>query len=513
MGKQKLFIFILLQLLSVVAYSQHGIDPHWFSAPIAVPKFNPNASATGAVANNMVVTANGTVIIFYKENGINYYIGSSDNGQSWNAPSPTLFTPATKTGNNNSSIGADIDLNGNIHTIWTSSAKNAVYYSRWIASSQIWSDTIRISGAVRYNVNYCHITRDMKNRLHAVWMDGQEMSTQYAEIMYSRSMDGGLNWSTPIRISTDDNRHSAFPMPDFSGSASDTLCIAWRDSVSTANGWDIMMSYTFNGGQTWSVPGFVYSNSGNQYDPGIVVDKNGIFHIAFHDSPGNYLSVNVKYGYSTNHGLSWNITQFSQPNIRSRLVKSAYDYQNNVVWFFWKDERDYVPPFDYRADIIGAPVTNGGITIGNAEFISDGGTVEYGFHNFKVGSDGIARAHFNTFYTDNTPSTIYYTQQTTMNTSIIRKTSEIPDKITLYQNYPNPFNPTTKIDFSIPKQGFVSIKIYNMLGKEVATLVSREMTPGAYSLDFNASKLSSGVYFYKMEVNGFSEVKKMMFVK
>ncbi len=117
---------------------------------------------------------------------------------------------------------------------------------------------------------------------------------------------------------------------------------------------------------------------------------------------------------------------------------------------------------------------------------------------FWVGLDGTARK-------------LYYDGDLVTN---FRGTeTQIADKYSLSQNYPNPFNPTTKINFAIPKQGFVSIKVYNMLGKEVATLVSKEMTPGSYSFDYNASKLSSGVYFYKMEVNGFSEVKKMMLVK
>jgi len=89
----------------------------------------------------------------------------------------------------------------------------------------------------------------------------------------------------------------------------------------------------------------------------------------------------------------------------------------------------------------------------------------------------------------------------------------IPEKFELNQNYPNPFNPSTKINFSIPKQAFVSLKIYDMLGREVAQLVNQELTPNTYSIDFNASTLSSGVYFYKLESPGFSDIKRMMLVK
>ena len=89
----------------------------------------------------------------------------------------------------------------------------------------------------------------------------------------------------------------------------------------------------------------------------------------------------------------------------------------------------------------------------------------------------------------------------------------IPDSYSLNQNYPNPFNPTTKINFAIPKQGFVTMKVYDVLGRVVKNLVNEVKEAGLYSVDFNASELSSGVYFYKMEVNGFTDVKRMVLVK
>jgi hypothetical protein len=91
--------------------------------------------------------------------------------------------------------------------------------------------------------------------------------------------------------------------------------------------------------------------------------------------------------------------------------------------------------------------------------------------------------------------------------------AEIPEKYDLKQNYPNPFNPVTKISFDLPKQGFVSLRIYDVLGREVRTLVNEVKAPGIYNIDFDASTLSSGVYFYKLETNGFSDIKKMMLIK
>jgi hypothetical protein len=93
-------------------------------------------------------------------------------------------------------------------------------------------------------------------------------------------------------------------------------------------------------------------------------------------------------------------------------------------------------------------------------------------------------------------------------------------EVSLYQNYPNPFNPTTKIKFTIPsiilseaKNLNVTLKIYDVLGREVVTLINEEKQPGVYEVEFDASQLSSGVYYYQLRTENFSETKKMAVVK
>ncbi|CAN5635686.1 hypothetical protein BH10BAC5_BH10BAC5_01050 [soil metagenome] len=89
----------------------------------------------------------------------------------------------------------------------------------------------------------------------------------------------------------------------------------------------------------------------------------------------------------------------------------------------------------------------------------------------------------------------------------------LPSKYNLSQNYPNPFNPTTSISYSLIKNGFASLKVYDMLGKEVSTLVNGIQNAGTYTYSFDASKLSSGVYYYKLESAEFTDTKRMMLVK
>jgi subtilisin-like proprotein convertase family protein len=91
--------------------------------------------------------------------------------------------------------------------------------------------------------------------------------------------------------------------------------------------------------------------------------------------------------------------------------------------------------------------------------------------------------------------------------------AELPSNYKLRQNYPNPFNPVTNITFSIPSKNIVKLKVFDMLGKEIAVLINKEMNAGSYDIDFNGSKLSSGIYFYKLEAGAFTDVKKMTLIK
>ena len=89
----------------------------------------------------------------------------------------------------------------------------------------------------------------------------------------------------------------------------------------------------------------------------------------------------------------------------------------------------------------------------------------------------------------------------------------LPTKFELEQNYPNPFNPSTRIEYSVPSSEFVSLKIYDILGNEVATLVNEQKSAGNYEVKFNASSLTTGMYIYKINAGSFTKVRKMMLVK
>lgn len=130
----------------------------------------------------------------------------------------------------------------------------------------------------------------------------------------------------------------------------------------------------------------------------------------------------------------------------------------------------------------------------NYRFVS---LVNNTFRTFMAGSDSL-------FYVSNDPVTF---------TGVTPISSEVPDRFSLNQNYPNPFNPVTNIIYSISGSGNVKITVYDINGREISVLTDEFHSPGIYKTEWNASAYPSGVYFYRMETEGFSDTKKMILVK
>ena len=96
---------------------------------------------------------------------------------------------------------------------------------------------------------------------------------------------------------------------------------------------------------------------------------------------------------------------------------------------------------------------------------------------------------------------------------VINTSTEVPSKYFLEQNYPNPFNPTTQIRFDIKQSSYAKLIVYDILGKEISTLVNEKLSAGSYEVNWNGSGYPSGVYFYKLITDGYSDVKKMILNK
>jgi len=136
---------------------------------------------------------------------------------------------------------------------------------------------------------------------------------------------------------------------------------------------------------------------------------------------------------------------------------------------------------------------------------SDNSITDGNIMDFYVNGDAAPGGRFNFVY------------NTTVVTSVGKK-SEVPKRFSLKQNYPNPFNPTTTIKYSIPinvksEMSNVKIIVYDILGREVTTLVSKQQSAGNYEVVFDATKLPSGTYFYKLQSGDFRETKKLLLLR
>jgi len=141
-----------------------------------------------------------------------------------------------------------------------------------------------------------------------------------------------------------------------------------------------------------------------------------------------------------------------------------------------------------------------------------------GDNDFGIISDESANGSFSMDYNKKTLLQIYTVTGPLKFTNLITNSNNnqagnYPETYQLFQNYPNPFNPVTNISYTIPQNGIVSIKVYDILGKEVSTLVNGYQNAGLYTLQFDASNLSSGVYFYKLTAGDYSKVLKMILLK
>lgn len=139
-----------------------------------------------------------------------------------------------------------------------------------------------------------------------------------------------------------------------------------------------------------------------------------------------------------------------------------------------------------------------------------------GKNSTDLGSNREGQISWSPFNNDNGwwgPQYWMYTWLGNKELTDVKGEEQLPLAYDLSQNYPNPFNPSTQIKYAISKAGNVSLKIYDMLGRVVSDLVNQEQQPGNYSVSFDASKLASGVYFYRIESGSFVSVKKMMLIK
>jgi hypothetical protein len=319
-----------------------------------------------------------------------------------------------------------------------------------------------------------------------------------------RSVSFGTSWTTysPIETGYDDQ----YPIIDYKqilGGAESLYVVTSRVFSSTSAGIRIFKNSYSNMGSSWGV---VYLTSGGNYRKQHFVVRH-----TNTNTTNNQMLItctndnNGVYHYSVNAGASWNLNYILAQGQENPVAFTtcALDSQatgNNYGKAVFISNGDSVI---YRGGVLGSLGSR--VKVNNN---TNSGVVVPSVSSYRVGSTTCGAV----IYAGYGPTNVYYDGECLI-TGITNQQNEIPEIYILNQNYPNPFNPATVINFSLPKAGFVSLKIYDVHGKEVAVLVNENMNPKNYSVTWDASKFASGVYFYKLISGDFTDVKKMVLVK
>jgi len=300
-------------------------------------------------------------------------------------------------------------------------------------------------------------------------------------------------------------------------------------------GWSIInegMAKTTNGGVQWSF----YS-----FDP--ICPNCSMNDVFFHDpdtgyTAGDYWNSSQNMGYvhifkTINGGSSWNLKFVYQSNANPyapqlghfffpktqrqigyalgsyEIYAGLYKTTNSGENWFFKKQFQYAASFQWFTSIDTGWVTS---TQGRIMFTSDGGS------NFIAYPTGTTSDLNRIFFINDTTGwvagnngVILARNAGLLGIQLIN--NELPQSFSLSQNYPNPFNPVTRIKFNLPVSSDVKLVIYDVLGREIETLLNENKKPGSYEVNWDGSRYASGVYFYKLITDEFVETKKMVLVK
>ena len=402
---------------------------------------------------------------------------STDGGSTWNHV-PTYSPPS---GYHRPHLTVDTNP-GSPYQGQLSIASTSVLFSRSSNGGQTFSGPLSISGTIgSWRRLGPRLATGPNGELYATWAGYDASSGQPIRLGFNRSTDGGANWDTPKSIRSFKGVHPTFKNVQLFTAPSvavdpmtGSIYVVYDERNPTTP--DIFLIRSTDGGTTWSDSIKVnQDNSGrDQWMPTICVDPStGNIFVVYYDSrnfSGND-SAQVYVSASTNGGNSFQDILVSDVPFLPAPIRASWDDDymtqyigiaalDNVVWPCWNDNRT-------------------------------------GFHQVYV-----SRIEF--------PPV-----------SVAERVDEsTPASFGLNQNYPNPFNPSTTIEFQVPEVGSrrseirrVTLRVYNALGQEVATLVNEELRPGSYQATWDASGFPSGTYFYRLQAGELAETKKLILLR
>lgn len=387
-------------------------------------------------------------------------------------------------------------------------------------------------------IDFTHGSRG--NTIYVAWTQFDQYGTSNpadsSNILFGKSTDGGATFTSIVRINQkagdcvdqDYTMEGAVPAVGPNGD----VYVAWVGPLGI-NNFKIFFDKSTDGGTTWLANDIIAGSQPGGWDyvvPGIYRNNglpqtlcdisNGPFrgniYINYTDSagPGDH---DVKIIKSTNGGTTWSspIRVNDDPAGKEQFFSwMAIDQVTGYLYVVFYDRRNYT---NTQTDVYLAHSTDGGTTwinerISSSPFTPSSG-VFFGDYNGISAYNGTVRPMWTRLQSGNLS---VWTALIEYPVGLQPVNNEIPSSFSLSQNYPNPFNPSTKIRFNIPANkgnGSVQLIVYDVLGKEVATLVNGNYAPGSYEINWDASQFASGIYYYSLITESFKETKKLTLAK
>lgn len=351
------------------------------------------------------------------------------------------------------------------------------------------------------------------------------------DLLVFRTTDLGATWDTCAVAPGSWFAGLNGPMVEFAPDGM-TGYLGWDANPADNSGYKFGFIKTTDGGNTWDdaptwivpsqVVGLPATASDLNYEVDLIVDANGNPHFA-----GVFVDTVVTSNTAVYH-IFWNgsafeadkiqqvnTTSFSLPGGLTALneVELTRNLSGTAIGIKFIDA---TAPQDTTPDVF---ITYKNISSGSwstVENVTQTPAVKEKFSNLAPRMGDRMHIYYTIFGSNDTDdlgeSELWYIQDVNV-TAIEDKVTAKPINFNLAQNYPNPFNPVTTIEYAIAQKGKVEVKVYNLLGKEVATLVNGVKETGNYSVTFDASKIASGVYFYTLKSDNLTMTRKMLVVK
>ncbi len=360
----------------------------------------------------------------------------------------------------------------NLYISWTRfSGNTGIKLSASSNKGVTWTDGVSVSDEFG-GVQGSDLAVGLDGEIYVTWLD---VNTPLDVIKFDKSTNGGASFgidldlaegaSPQIPISSSNITFPSIATDISNGPGRGNIYVVWCDARNSDP--DIFFSKSTNRGASWSAPLRVNNDSvGNgklQCWPWIEVNDSGNIAILFYDSRNTssnniieaYLAHSTDRGATfTNSLLSTQPSPTNQPNTAVRFGDYiSLDYHRNKIVPIWTDERAGGVNMEAYTAVISTPLL------------------------------------------------------------VSQISSIVPDGYRLSQNFPNPFNPATKIRFAVPQREFVSLKVYDALGREIETLTEGISEAGEFEVTFNAGNISGGVYFYQLRTEKYSETKKLLLIK